>query len=151
MPQTDTALKLVALDREGLAVISAHVQDSCVRRADISWMPGGKRFVLVGMRYDWAAAKSGREERVGSVLRFDRVLRVADVGLARAEPGAILNLLAVTFEMIDSPSGMIFLSFADGATIRLEVECLEAELRDVGPRQPAAECIGHALTRGEAE
>ena len=31
---------------------------------------------------------------------------------------------------------MVFLAFADGAVVRLEVECLEAELRDVGPRAP---------------
>ncbi len=46
---------------------------------------------------------------------------------------------------------MVFLTFADGAIVRLEVECLEAELRDVGPRQPACDCPGHALTSAEAD
>jgi len=150
MGKPDTALKLVALDREGLAVISAHVQDTCVRREDMTWMPKRKRFVLGGMRYDWAAAKSGPEERVGTVLRFDRVLSVSHLGLADRPPDDGLNLLAVTFEKTDAPSGMVFLSFADGAIARLEVECLEAELRDVGPRQAACECPGHMLTSAEA-
>ena len=44
------ALKLVALDREGLGVISAHVQDTCVKRADMAWLPRQGRFVVVGMR-----------------------------------------------------------------------------------------------------
>ena len=35
---------------------------------------------------------------------------------------------------------MVLLAFADGAVVRLEVECLEAELADVGPRRPAQEC-----------
>lgn len=143
-------LKLYALDREGLAVISAHAQDVCVKRADMSYLPQQRRFVLGGMRYDWAAAKQGREERVGSVLRFDRVLHVSHVGLEEHEPQEVLNLLGVTFEKTESPSGMVFLAFADGAVVRLEVECLEVELCDVGPRTEACACQGHALTRAES-
>ena len=81
-------------------------------------------------------AKEGREERVGSVLRFERVLSVSHLGLAGRDENPVLNLLAVTFEKTDPPSGMVLLAFADGAIVRLEVECLEAELRDIGPRRP---------------
>jgi len=34
--------------------------------------------------------------------------------------------------------------------VRLEVECLEVELRDVGPRVQACDCIGHTLHIAEA-
>jgi len=149
MPFSPNLLKLVALDREGLGVISAHVQDSCLRRADMTWLPKQKRFLLSAMRFDWAGAKEGRAERIGSVLRFDRVLKVSDLGLSGRDENAVLNLLAVTFEKTDPPSGMVLLAFADGAIVRLEVECLEAELRDIGPRRPAQECPGHALTSAE--
>jgi hypothetical protein len=148
MADLDHALKLVALDREGLAVISAHVQDSCVASADLAWLPQQKRFVCGAMRYDWAAAEDGRHERVFAALRFDRVLKVSHLGLAdRARPR---RLLAVRFEKIDPPSGMVLLTFADGAAIRLDVECLESELRDIGPRKPAEACPGHSLTTAEA-
>jgi Protein of unknown function (DUF2948) len=148
MTLADTALKLVALESEGLAVISAHVQDSCVAFADLTWLPRQKRFVCGAMRYDWAAAKLGRQERVFAALRFDRVMKVSHLGLAsRDQPR---RLLAVRFEKIDPPSGMIILSFADGAAIRLDVECLEAELRDIGPRKPAEACAGHSLTTADA-
>lgn len=150
MPSSATELKLHALDREGLAVISAHMQDACVRRRDMKWLPGQNRFVLGSLRYDWAGAKHGLEERVGSVLRFDRVLSVSHLGLAGREDERVLNLLAVTFEKTEAPSGMVFLSFGDGAIVRLEVECLEAELRDVGPRQQACDCAGHTLTIADA-
>jgi len=143
-------LKLIALDREGLGVISAHAQNSCLRRGDMMWQPKQKRFLLSVMRYDWAAAEEGRCERVGSVLRFDRVLKVSRLGLAGCDDDARLNLLAITFEKTDPPSGMLLLAFADGAAVRLEVECVEAELRDVGPRVPAHECPGHALTSVES-
>lgn len=149
MPFSSNMLKLVALDREGLGVISAHVQDLCLRRADMTWLPKQKRFLVSAMRFDWAGAKEGRAERIGSVLRFDRVLRVSHLGLADRDENSVLNLLAVTFEKTDPPSGMVLLAFADGAIVRLEVECLEAELRDIGPRRPAQECPGHALTSAE--
>jgi hypothetical protein len=149
MPFASNLLKLVALDREGLNVISAHVQDSCLRRADMTWLPKRKRFLLSAMRFDWAGAKEGRAERVGSVLRFERVLSVSHLGLVGRDENLVLNLLAVTFEKTDPPSGMALLAFADGAIVRLEVECLEAELRDIGPRRPAQECPGHALTSAE--
>jgi Protein of unknown function (DUF2948) len=150
MPAPDQPLKLVALDREGLGVISAHVQNTCVKRSDMVWLPSQRRFVVAGMRYDWVGAKTGPEERVASVLRFDRVLKVAHLGLNDTNKDAVLNLLAVTFEKTDPPAGMIILAFADGSLVRLEVECVEAELRDMGLRQPAQACPGHALSNASA-
>ncbi len=140
------ALKLIALDREGLGVISAHVQNTCVKRTDMAWLQRQRRFVVGGMRYDWVGAKTGPAERVASVLRFDRVLKVSHLGLKEPDEEATLNLLAVTFEKTDPPAGMIILAFADGALIRLEVECVEVEMRDMELRQPAEACPGHALT-----
>ena len=64
----------------------------------MAWLPRQRRFVVAGMRYDWVGAKTGPAERVASVLRFDRVLKVSHLGLRRMEPEATLNLLAVTFE-----------------------------------------------------
>ena len=144
------ALKLIALDREGLGVISAHIQDTCVKRVDMTWLPRQRRFVVAGMRYDWVGAKSGPEERVSSVLRFDRVLKVSHLGLNEKDPDAVLNLLAVTFEKTDPPAGVIFLAFADGGLVRLDVECVEVELRDMNHRVPAQACPGHALTDSSA-
>ena len=149
MPALAQSLKLVALDREGLGVISAHVQNTCVKRTDMVWLRSQRRFVVAGMRYDWIGAKEGVRERVTSVLRFDRVLNVARLGL-NDDKDAMLNLLAVTFERTDPPAGLIILAFADGGLVRLEVECVEVELRDMGLRVPAEACPGHALTDASA-
>ncbi len=140
------ALKLIALDREGLGVISAHVQNTCLKRADMTWLPRQRRFVVAGMRYDWVGAKTGPAERVASVLRFDRVLKVSHLGLEDSNSDSTLNLLAVAFEKTDPPAGIIILAFAHGALVRLEVECVEVELRDMALRAPAEACPGHALT-----
>ena len=143
-------LKLLALDREGLGVISAHAQNTCLRRSDMAWLPKQARFVLAGMRYDWVGAKTGPAERVSSVLRIDRVVKVSHLGLGDKDRDAPLNLLAVTFEKTDPPAGMIFLAFADGGLVRLDVECVEVELCDMGRRVPAEQCPGHALTHATA-
>jgi hypothetical protein len=143
-------LKLYALDREGLSVISAHAQDSCVRRHDMTYLPQQKRFVLGVLRYDWIGAKHMLDERVGAVLRFDRVLKVSHLGLDD-DDSKVRNLLGITFEKTEAPSGLVFLSFGDGAIVRLDVECLEAELLDVGPRIAACDCEGHKLTLAEPD
>src|SRR6185437_10470496 len=132
------SLKLIALDREGLGVISAHIQNTCVKRVEMTWLPQQRRFLVAGMRYDWVGAKTGPEERVSSLLRFDRVLKVSHLGLNEKDP--VLNLLAVTFEKTDPPAGVIFLAFADGGLVRLDVECVEVELRDMEHRIPAQAC-----------
>ena len=139
-------LKLLALDKEGLGVISAHVQNTCVIFSDMAYFPRRRCFVLAGMRYDWVGAKRGPAERVASVLRFDRVLSVSHLGLGDRRDADVLNLLAVAFEKTDSPAGMILLAFADGSLVRLEVECVEAGLSDMDLRRPAEACQGHALS-----
>ena len=40
-------LKLVALDRDDIEVVSAHVQDALVRIGDIWWQPRDHRFVVL--------------------------------------------------------------------------------------------------------
>src|ERR1700733_12668059 len=144
------AVQLSAVHREGLGAIFPHNEDTCVYRVDMTWLPGQRRFVVAGMRYDWVGAKTGPEERVSSVLRFDRVLKVSHLGLTETSADATLNLLAVTFEKTDPPAGIIILAFADGALVRLDVECVEVELRDMGHRVPAQACPGHALTNSSA-
>ena len=144
MSDAATALKLIALDAEDLAIVSTHVQDAFVRRDEIIYQPERNRFALGAKRYDWSAYVEGRKERVGAVLRFDRVLKVAQIGLADLKPEATLNLLAVSFAEGDPPSGIVTLTFSGGAAVRLEVECLEVELRDIGPRETVYMCPGHA-------
>ena len=69
-------LKLIALDADDLAVISAHVQDARVHTADIIWRQGEKRLVVGMSRLDWEQTLSGETapRRLIAALRFDRVL-----------------------------------------------------------------------------
>ncbi len=127
-------LKLAALDAEDLAVISAHLQDAVLQRGDMTWLPAQRRFVLVARRFDWAAPEGTPPRRRLTGLHFERVLGVKARGLAPDTPSAEpLELLAITFEPRDPPSGCATLVFAGGAAIRLDLECIEVRMRDLGP------------------
>ena len=130
---TREALKLLAFDSEDLEVFSAHAQDMSVRLSDLAWFPADKTFALAGERFDWLGADRGHCERVSCGIHFDRVLRVRKQALDGREA---LNLLSILFEETDAPAGAVTLAFSGGATVRLDVECLEARMRDLGPRRP---------------
>lgn len=127
------ALKFLAFDEEDLAVLSAHVQDMTVQPGDFAWLPADKAFALAGERFDWVGADGGRCERVPCGLHFDRVLRVRKQRFDEQRP---LNLLSIRFETTDAPAGAVTLIFSGGASVRLDVECLEAQMRDFGQRRP---------------
>ena len=133
-PATDVApLRLVALDAEDLSVISAHLQDATMRVGDMAHLPKMRRFALVGARFDWPLARQDRFERCAVGLHFETVIKVMRVGFDQ-DPERELRLLAIVFLAGSAPSGTVMLSFAGGSAIRLEVECLEVSLSDVGPR-----------------
>ena len=127
--------KLIALDADDLAVISAHVQDAAVQVADIIWRQSEKRLVVGMSRLDWDQAMSGDTApgRLLSALRFDRVLacKSRDIDLEATDAG--LELLGIEFHPDEAPSGSVVLIFATGGALRLDVECLEVELADLGP------------------
>jgi hypothetical protein len=129
-------LKLIALDEEDLAVVSSHLQDAVVRVGDMAYLPAQKRFAAVFNRFDWEkAAKAGGKgyQRRRTALRFDRVFSAQLKNLKQSSGDRILSLLAVNFEPGDPPSGKVRLTFSGDASILLQVECIEVELKDLGP------------------
>jgi hypothetical protein len=143
-------LRLVALDTEDIAVMSTHVQDSVVKIAEIMWRPTEKRAIIVLNRFDWESAQSPEPpyRRRHAALRFERVNGVRQRNIACGQKDAVLNLLAVEFDETDAPGGTVTLTFSGGAALRLDVECLEAELADLGPVWATAACPAHADEHG---
>jgi hypothetical protein len=133
-------LKFVAVDQDDLEVISAHLQDASVKVADVLWRPEEKRLVIALCRFDWLSAEGDRPQfrRCRSVLRFERVSACKCRSVNPHGKDAVLNLLAIAFEPADAPAGAVLLTFSGGAALRLEVECLEAELADVSPTWPVS-------------
>jgi hypothetical protein len=138
-------LKLLALDTEDLAIVSANLQDAIVRLGDMAYLPDRKIFALVMSRFDWEGLIAGRRERRQTGLHFERVQRVTYSKLPRERADVLLNLLSLSFETNDPPSGIVRLTFSGGAAIRLHVECIEAEMRDLGPRWRAKAIPGHPM------
>jgi hypothetical protein len=145
-------LKFVALDKDDLDVVSAHLQDAVVNPAEVLWRPQENRVVIGLDRFDWEAAACSEKpayKRRRAALRFDRVrsCKARDVDLASGVP---LSLLAVEFDETDAPSGAVTLIFSGTATFRLEVECLEVELADIGPERDAGCCPEHKIASNVA-
>lgn len=140
-------LKFVVLDDEDLEVVSAHLQDAVVKVADVIWRPQEKRLIVALNRFDWEGAQLSDPQyrRRRSALRFERVLACKCKDVNPAGKDAVLNLLAVEFAEAEAPAGVVTLIFSGGAALRLEVECLEAELVDLGPTWTATQCPSHIV------
>ena len=132
--------KLIALDADDLAVISAHVQDAAVNVGDIIWRQSEKRLVVGMSRLDWDQAIAGEAApgRLLSALRFDRVLACKSRDIDLDAPDTGLELLGIEFHPAEAPGGSAVLIFANGGALRLDVECLEVELADLGPEDLGA-------------
>jgi hypothetical protein len=56
-----------------------------------------------------------------------------------SEPERVLELVGIEFHPTEAPGGSALLIFAQGAALRLDLECLECELTDLGPEEVAPE------------
>ena len=133
--------KLIAMDADDLAVISAHVQDAEVVVSDIVWRPGEKRLVIGMNRLDWDQTISGEvtPRRLISALRFDRVLACKSRDINLEGGNVALKLLGIEFNESEAPGGNAVLLFDNRGALRLDVECLECELADLGPDELGGE------------
>src|SRR5689334_7408399 len=140
-------LKLVALDADDMEVVSTQLRDAVVQAADIHWRPAEQRVVVGVYRSDWAAASGAAPacRRRRAALRFDRVLSCQCRNLDAVQKDQVLTLLAVEFNAKDEPAGTVTLTFSGGGALRLDVECLEVELADLGPCWSTDCCPEHAI------
>ena len=139
-------LRLLAEDEEDLAIISAHLQDAVIRIGDIAFLPKSRRFAVFLNRYCWEGCPEGSVgERTRSGLHFDNVLKVQSVNVRQDDPEAVAELLALRFTPRTEGAGAIDLILAGGGRIRLEVEAIQATLRDISEHWPARARPAHSL------
>ena len=130
-----TDLKLLALDTEDLAIISAHVQDSVFKTKDMAFSPKGRQFSLAVNRFVWEeAVRSAKSfERRRAALVFKRVSAVRVAGIDRAKVDEVQDLLAIRCTPNgEGPDGTVELTLAGGRAVALDVECIELQLADIG-------------------
>ena len=125
------ALRLEAMDTDDLAAMSACMQDCVAKLGDFAYLPERRRFAFVGNRFVWeVAGRLGPFWRVRSGLHFDDVLSVSRQNLRVDADDAIVELLAIRYEAQED-GGFVFLDFAGGGGVRLQVEAVNAHLSDI--------------------
>ena len=124
---------LAAADAEDLEAISARLQDAVAHVKDLVYLPKSRRFAGLFNRFKWESAGKHGGARVRTGLHIDGVLSARATHLKRSNPDAVASLLAIRFSpnSADDPGGTIELIFAGGGALRLEVECIAAELTDL--------------------
>jgi hypothetical protein len=141
---SDAPLKLLAFDAEDLEVFSVHLQDAELKASDLVYLPRERRFAFAADRFDWEASateKTNRRRR--TAVHFEGVTSVRSKGVALDNKDAPLTLLALAFEPGEAPGGAVHLLFLDGGMVKLDVECLEAQFKDLGPKWSCSCCPTH--------
>ncbi|MBV9550504.1 MAG: DUF2948 family protein [Alphaproteobacteria bacterium] len=121
---------LAAQDGDDLTILSARLQDAVAKLSDFAWLPKQRRFAVIINRLKW---EEGGKSRVRAGLHFDGVLKVQTQNVKLGAKDAVVDFLALTFmpKAVDDPAGTIEIVLAGGGAIRLDVECIAAELSDL--------------------
>ncbi|RJF89136.1 DUF2948 family protein [Oleomonas cavernae] len=136
-------LNLGFADAEDLSVVAAVLQDAVVKAADLAYLGGMKRFVLVANRFCWEGGEMPPLRRRAGV-HFDTVRSVKLRGVDRNAVEQVLELL--TIETQEYENGVLIdLIFAGEAQIRLDAEVVDGGLKDLTEAWPTARAPRHAL------
>jgi hypothetical protein len=110
--------------------LSARLQDAVFKLKDAVWQPKKRRFAVVVNRLQW---ETGGKTRLRAGLHFDGVLKVQSSMVKLGAGEAVVSVLAIRFAPTggEDPGGVIEIVLAGGGTIRLSVECIDAELADM--------------------
>ena len=143
-----TPLKLSATDTEDLTVISACLQDAVTVGSEVQYLAKERKFVAVFSRFRWEDHHAdGKKRWVRAGVHFNGVLGVQSKGFSR-DPAAVLELLALEASAGEDGSGSVQLNFAGGASIRLQVECIDCHLTDMGEPWAGRRLSTHPVDRG---
>ena len=150
--QGGLGLRLEARDAEDIAVAAAVLQDAVTRLAEMSYSDRSHRFAAIFNRFCWEGERGrgrARHQRVRAGVHFDGILSARLSGLDQANPEQVLELLTITCEPHEGGAATITLVFAGTGLVRLEAECIDFTLRDLGapwwtPRMPSHDDPGDA-------
>ncbi|MEZ5922640.1 MAG: DUF2948 family protein [Parvularculaceae bacterium] len=127
-------LRLAVEDAEDVKVLSTVFQDAIMTIGDFAFDPAARRFAFVANRFVWECAGDktrGVFARVRAGCHFDDVLAVKQLHLRSDAKDAVVDLLSIRFEPGEDGAGAVVLDFAGGGAIRLDVEAVNAEMRDI--------------------
>lgn len=132
----DQPLALRAVEPDDLEVISSLVQDAVFPVSEAQWHRKDRRFAVLLNRFRWedrraAESRARPYERVQTVLLFQDVLNVQTQGVDPTDKETVVSLLSIAFEPSDECGGRVILTLSGDGAIAVDVECIEATLKDV--------------------
>ena len=132
----DQPILLTAQDGESLTVLSALLQDAVFPITQMAYAKSRRRFAVLLNRFRWedrdhAQSADRKYERVQSLLVFHDVLSVQTMGIDRADKDTVLSLLQIGFEAGSDGTGRVTLILSGDGSVGLQIETLDAQLRDV--------------------
>ncbi|AJY48399.1 DUF2948 family protein [Martelella endophytica] len=127
-------LKLMALEEEDLATISALMQDAVFVAKDLTFSKPAGRLELQCNRFVWEEKRGffRKPARRRAVLVCKRVSAVRSIDFTPGADDAVANLLAIQFEKTgDGPEGSLVFTLSGGGEIVADAECIEVLLSDL--------------------
>ncbi len=145
MVRNNNEKNILALDFIDLDIISSMVQDSIILKKNMIFLKKQRTFILLVNRFKWE--NINKKERIYSIIRFQGVLRVRTKSLNNEKENLPLELLAINYQTDGGHLIHIYLNFAGGAVIDLEVECVECILKDLSEPWKTGTVPNHNLER----
>ena len=130
----DKALNIGAFDKRDLEVVSSLVQDSILPTSEIKWLSNADKLAILINRFRWEDTKlsQGKNlERVRSLLMVNHVKNISSSGFSPKQKDRILSILSISFDGVEGGSGSVLIVVSGNGGIRVEVDALEINLRDV--------------------
>ena len=129
-------LNLAAANEDDLVIFSTLCQDSIIKISNIKWAKNSKRFNILLTRFCWEINDLSKKKdtcfkRVNSIMIFDNVLSVKSKGIRQSRSDMITSLLTFDYNFLCFEKQSIDLIFSGDAQITIDIECIEAFLKDV--------------------
>ena len=119
--------KIIAMDQEGLQMISACSSGAKVKIADIKYLSANKVFLLSIER---TLVETGQDhKKINSICRFDFVDKVRSKNINQFKKDLVLELIGIDY-LKNKDDYEINLIFNNNSHIVLTTETIEARLED---------------------
>ena len=119
--------KIIAVDNDGLQMISACTAGAKVKVADIKYLESNKVFLLSIERTRIELDQN--DKKISSICRFDYVEKVKSKNIDQKNEGLVLELLAIDY-LKNKEDYEINLIFNNNSHIALTTETIEVRLED---------------------
>ena len=130
----EKALNIGAFDKRDLEVVSSLIQDSILPTSEVKWLSNSDKLALLINRFRWEDRRLSRSkdlERVQSLLMINHVKNISSSGFSPKQKDRILSILSISFDGVEGGSGSVLIVVSGNGGIRVEVDALEINLRDV--------------------